>query len=434
MNECTESIGNEYYDYEEITLGELFGHIFDRFRIVLIITLVFTVIGVGGALLLPRQYEVSATVRISTLGGADVVKKYGGTAWSKEQQLYELFSRENIENAIAGTPSKKGNAHILYEDVEDELKYENVKGTDIYRIYIDKTSDTEYWTEFILNLVDSEMTSGKDSYITEAEKAKNAIEKRIAEYEALLTDTSSSSVSQTSLEALLNLKEALGSVEVYIDSLDSSFEWITTPEVGTENKGTGKAKICILFFLLGGVIGVIVALAQGFSDKHIYSSKQLKKIVDGKLVSSIPLYRKSEDIDSREFVYIAGKLSLTGDSKLSVVSLSSKAGDTTVAKGIEDVTKAHVENLGVLADNPKILSDLSSSSLVLVVLRAGIDDTDRIGKIIEDFAALGIKDYGFILNCVDVSDNNVIAYLKKDKYSHHRWLIESWKNFYSRNY
>ena len=52
----------------------------------------------------------------------------------------------------------------------------------------------------------------------------------------------------------------------------------------------------------------------------------------------------------------------------------------------------------------------------------------------EDLKTVGIDNYGFVFNCVDVSDKNVTVYLNKEKYKHHKWLLESWKGYYRKNY
>ena len=429
------SIENEYYyDDDEITLGELFGHVFDRFMLIVIITLAFSAIGVVYALMQPKQYSVTATVNISAPSGSDVVKEYGGKTFSAAEQVYELFSQSNIENAIAETPTDDPKAVIIYEDIEENLQYENVKNTNVYKIYVTKTADTDYWTAFITNLVNARLDKVAETYLSEAETVKKTIEDSIADNEALLPSNTSDVDRKSILDKITELKEKLRTVEVYIDSLDSSFKWVTEPVVGTKNQATSRALICIIFFLCGGVVGVITALALGFSDKHVYSSKSLKKIVDGKLIASIPLYKDSKDIDKREFEYITSKLNLTDDKTLSMISLNPKAGNITVEKGLKTVTKADITNLGIVADNPESLSKLSDKDYTLVILRAGIDDSIKVEKLMEDLKTVGLDNYGFVLNCVDVSDRNVTVYLKKDEYKHHKWLLESWKLYYRKNY
>lgn len=435
MNEYNNA-ENEYLyeDDDEITLGELFGHLFDHFKLIVVITLIFSLIGVGYALMQSKEYEVSATVRIKEPYGTSVIKEYGGKYMTVSEELYQLFSRDNIENAIKNTPTSKPDAKITYEDINEKLGYTNISGTDNYRIYISKTADTDYWTVFIKNLVDSMADTESQRYLSEAETVKAIIEERIESYEALLSSPSSDVELKSTLDTVTSLKNSLRAVEVYIKNLDSSFEWVTGPVVGTKNQATSRALICIIFFLAGGVVGVITALCVGFSDKRVYSSKTLKKTVDGKLIASIPLYRNADDMDRREFEYIASKLNLTEEKTAALVSLSPKAGNITIEKGLNKVTKAHITNLGMAYDNPSTLSLLKDYSNTIIVLRAGIDDTLHIEKIIEDLDTMGIKNYGFVLNAVDVSDRNVTVYIPKEKYTHHIWLLQSWKGYYRKNY
>ncbi len=435
MNEYN-SAENEYLydDDDEITLGELFGHLFDHFRLIVVITLIFSLIGVGYALMQSKEYEVSATVRISEPYGTSVIREYGGRYFTVSDELYELFSRENIEKAIKNTPTEKPDAEPTYEDINESLRYSSISGTDNYRIYVEKTSDTGYWTAFINNLVNNRVDTESERYLTDAETVKALIEDRIADYNELLSTPSSDGELKSTLDTITALKNSLRAVEVYINTLDSSFEWVTEPVVGTKNQGTSKALICIIFFLAGGVVGVITALCVGFGDKRVYSSKTLKKRGGGKLIFSIPLYKNADYIDRREFEYIAAKLNLEEDKTVALVSLSPKAGNLTIEKGLKGVTKAEIKNLGIAYDNPSTLSLLKDYSYVLIVLRAGIDDTVHIEKITEDLESMGIKNYGFVLNAVDVSDRNVTRYIPKEKYSHHIWLLQSWKGYYRKNY
>lgn len=192
--------------------------------------------------------------------------------------------------------------------------------------------------------------------------------------------------------------------------------------------------VYLAFVALGIVVGVVTALSIGFNDRHIYSSKRLKEITGDSLISSIPLYRKPESIDSREYAYISEKLALKKGDKLSIFSLSSKAGCKTIAEGLGKECEAEVENLQVFKDNPKMIDSLRTSSCVLVVLRAGIDNVDKVEKIIDDFRVLGIENYFFVLNAVDKTDSNTIRYLSRSNYRSHLWLLESWWFYYRRNY
>lgn len=435
MNEYN-SAENEYLydDDDEITLGELFAHLFDHFRLIVVITLIFSLIGVGYALMQSKEYEVSATVRISEPYGTSVIREYGGRYFTVSDELYELFSRENIEKAIKNTPTEKPDAEPTYEDINESLRYSSISGTYNYRIYVEKTSDTGYWTAFINNLVNNRVDTESERYLTDAETVKALIEDRIADYNELLSTPSSDGELKSTLDTITALKNSLRAVEVYINTLDSSFEWVTEPVVGTKNQGTSKALICIIFFLAGGVVGVITALCVGFGDKRVYSSKTLKKRGGGKLIFSIPLYKNADYIDRREFEYIAAKLNLEEDKTVALVSLSPKAGNLTIEKGLKGVTKAEIKNLGIAYDNPATLSRLKDYSYVLIVLRAGIDDSVHIEKITEDLESMGIKNYGFVLNAVDVSDRNVTRYIPKEKYTHHIWLLQSWKGYYRKNY
>ena len=225
MSEYGKREYNGSYDDEEISLSELFGHIFNHFKLVLVITLIFTLVGVCYAILKPEEYKVYAIVKIQAPYGSEVVEKYGGESLNATQLLYSVFSRPNMENAIANS---QGENKIYYEDVEENLLYTNIKETSNYSIYIKKTSDTAYWIEFINNLVSPVMDSVTSTYMGEAEKALKAIDESITGYEELLTSANDAERQslQTSINALRTDRRA---VETYISTLPQAFEWIVEP-------------------------------------------------------------------------------------------------------------------------------------------------------------------------------------------------------------
>ena len=421
----------EYYDDDEISLGELFGHIFDRFKMIVIITFIFSVIGVGVALLQPRQYEVSSVIQVKDPYGAEIVNKYGGKYFSSSEALYEMFSKTNIEEAIKNTPSEN---EVKYKDITEAISHSNISGTYNYSISVAKTSDTDYYILFINNLVNQIKNKVSSTYLKDTKAVKEIIEDRIKNYTSELANTTDDIEKKSILDSVTNLKEESRVLDIYISDLDSSIVWVMEPVKGDDNVGTSKALVCICFFLCGGVIGVILSLVLGFSDKHIYKTETLKKIVDDKTISSIPLYLDANKIDEREFKYIAEKLKLTENDDVVITSLSDKAGKATIQKGLEKETKARITNLGVIRETPGEYSSIKRAKYTLVVLRAGIDDSIKLEKLIDDLKLIGVKDYGFVLNCIDSTDKNVIKYSSDNNYKKHKWLVETWKSYYKKNY
>ena len=421
----------EYYDDDEISLSELFGHIFDRFKMIVIITLIFSVIGVCVALMQPRQYEVSSVIQVKDPYGTGIVNKYGGKYFSSSEALYEMFSKTNIEEAIKNTPSKN---EVKYKNITEAISHSNISGTYNYSISVAKTSDTDYYILFLNNLVNQVKSEISTTYLKDAQSVKKTIEERILNYTNDLANTTDDIEKKSLLDTITNLKEESRALDIYISDLDSSIVWVMEPVKGEDNVGTSKALVCICFFLCGGVIGVILSLVLGFSDKRIYKTETLKKIVDDKTISSIPLYKDANNIDGREFKYISEKLNLNEDDTLVITSLSEKAGKATIKKGLEKETKARITNLGVIRETPEEYSSIKMAKYTLVVLRAGIDDSIKLQKLIDDLKLIGVKDYGFVLNCVDLSDKNVIKYSGDNNYKKHKWLIETWKSYYKKNY
>ncbi len=442
MSESTNRVNNGYYDdEEEISIPELFGYVFNHFKMIVIITLVVSIIGVCYALLTPKAYEVSATLKIQAPYGAGTVQKYSNNSFSSNIIMNDVFLRSNIENAIKNTPSEK-EVELKYEDVIEVLTYAAVSGTYNWTITLEKTSDTEYWAQFITNMVEPIMAEVVETYSKDAETARSEIQKRIAQYEELKSFVSSSSSSSSSADdtdlrsyqaTITSLNEELRAVDQYEQYLSTAFEWVLKPQSGEKSVGKSRAVICLIFFLAGGVVSVIIALVLGFTDKRVYNSTKLKETVDDRLAASVPLYKKGCVIDEREFRYIAEKINLKKDDTLSIVTLSEKAGGKTISSRLEKECEAKVMNLGLLSEKPDVISRIRESSYTLVVLRAGVDNYTVLEKFISDMAAIGVTSYGFVLNGVDKSDKDVTLYSEKESYTSHKWLLETWKSYYTKN-
>ncbi len=441
MSESTNRVNNGYYDdEEEISIPELFGYVFNHFKMIVIITLVVSLIGVCFALLTPKAYEVSATLKIQAPYGAGTVQKYSNNPFSSTIIMNDVFLRSNIENAIKNTPSEK-EVDLLYEDVIEDLSYWAVDGTYNWIITLEKTSDTEYWIQFIENMVAPVMAEVPETFSKDAETARGEIQKRIAQYEELKSVVSSSTTAFSSDDTdlrsyqatITSLNEELRIVDQFELYLPTAVEWVLTPRSGEKSVGMSRAVMCVIFFLAGGVVSVIIALVLGFTDKRVYNSTKLRETVDDRLVASIPLYKKNSEIDEREFRYIAEKINLKKDDTLSVVTLSEKAGGKTISSRLEKECEAEVVNLGLLVEKPDVISGIRESSYTLVVLRAGVDNYTVLEKFISDMAAIGVTSYGFVLNGVDKSDKDVTLYSEKESYTSHKWLRETWKSYYTKN-
>ncbi len=441
MSESTNRVNNGYYDdEEEISIPELFGYVFNHFKMIVIITLVVSLIGVCFALLTPKVYEVSATLKIQAPYGAGTVQKYSNNPFSSTIIMNDVFLRSNIENAIKNTPSEK-EVDLLYEDVIEDLSYWAVDGTYNWIITLEKTSDTEYWIQFIENMVAPVMAEVPETFSKDAETARGEIQKRIAQYEELKSVVSSSTTASSSDDTdlrsyqatITSLNEELRIVDQFELYLPTAVEWVLTPRSGEKSVGMSRAVMCVIFFLAGGVVSVIIALVLGFTDKRVYNSTKLRETVDDRLVASIPLYKKNSEIDEREFRYIAEKINLKKDDTLSVVTLSEKAGGKTISSRLEKECEAEVVNLGLLVEKPDVISGIRESSYTLVVLRAGVDNYTVLEKFISDMAAIEVTSYGFVLNGVDKSDKDVTLYSEKESYTSHKWLRETWKSYYTKN-
>ncbi len=415
-------------DEDEISIAELFQMVFNHFFMIVGIVLLFCVLGVCCALfLVPDKHDVEAAVYIRPVTGTSTLSKYGIEYYSAASIVYNMLSKSSLESVI---PS---GSDVKITDLEKTLSCNNIKNTDYWVISASDTKDSDFYVSLISSLVDKQIL-GLSSYRKSAASGRSRIESAIAELNRMLSSAEGNEERVSISDRIASAENELMIVDNYINALDSAITWTEMPVIDEENTGTSKAMVCIAFFLVGGVIGVAVAWIIDFSDKHIYSSSKLLSFIDSrKLLSSVPLYRDSSAISPLEFSYISSKIS-PDHKNIIVTSVSDKAGKSLIADGLRSssIGAAVTEAESVTAD-PAVFDQIKSADYALIVLRAGIDTFISLDKLISDLN-LTSTDYGFVFNCVDVSDRNTNRYKAEDAYIKHKWLTESWHKFYKRNY
>ena len=415
-------------DEDEISIIELFQMVFNHFFMIVGIVLIFCIIGVVSAILfVPEKHNIEASIDIKSPIGTGTLSKYGIDFYSANNIMYSMFSRSSLENAIPdGTEGE-------YNDIIKAISYENVKNTSSWTIKASEVKDTDLYISMINTIVEKQIDE-LEYYRKSAESGRVLIEERIAEFNNTLSSLEGDEQRRTVIDNIINARNELLIVDNYIDSLSSAITWNERPAASAENVGTSKAMVCIVFFLVGGVIGVVAAWIIDFSDKHIYNTEKLLPFCNGggKLLSSVPLYKDQEKISASEFSYIKSKIN-PDYNNIVVTSISPKAGKTIIANGLKKESDASIADEKPLSSNPEVFESIKNADYALIVLRAGIDTFTSLDKLITDLKLTG-TDYGFILNAVDISDKNTIRHASDDAYIKHRWLLDSWSKFYHRNY
>ncbi len=420
-------------DEGEIDLIELISMVFNHFILAVLIVLAFTAAGVTYAMVKPEKHEVSVTVEVkapsvstSTAKTVDetssILSKYGVNTYNAASIMSMMLSRDVIEASIPA------GSNVTYSSLmsNNSMKYTAVKDTNYYKVTVENAEDTAFFTALLNNMVENTRAKAVETYTPSAEKGLNLCSDALDNF--LKEAPSSSSDYSSVLNSYLTEKI---SIQNYIDLVSSSVTVFEAPS-SSISKGTSKTMICIVAFLIGGVVAVITAIVIDFVDNRIYSSEKVMEFVGDKLISSIPLYKDGDKINRKEFSYLSSKLG--GDySSIIVTSLSDKAGKTTLSKGLKSETKSSVVDSSTLLENPEILSSNGEKDLLLVVLRAGMDNFVELDKLITDLKGQD-KDYVFVLNAVDISDRNTNKYSEKESYYRHVWLKESWRGFYKAHY
>lgn len=406
----------------EIDLIELVQMVFNHFKMVVLFVVVFFLCGLAFAFLQGEKHDITATVEIKAPANTLSLNTYGIESYNATSIINLMFSKEIVEASIPETEDK-----VTYDGLMKVLKYSGVTGTNYYKITVEKAEDTDFYISLINNMVENTRNKMVEKYLKSAEKGLALC---LDAYNSFLQDADASSSDYSSV--LNSYITNRNSIQNYIDAIPDAVSFLTAPVAGEENKGTSKAVICIVAFLIGGVVGVITAIVIDFTDKRMYSSEKVMGFVGDKLIASVPLYKDGGKIDENEFSYIESKLG-DGYSKIIVTSLSDKAGKTTIADGLKKETKSLVVDSRSLIDNPEILSTKDEKDAILVVLRAGVDTFPQFDKLITDLKGQN-SDYFFVLNAVDVSDSNVNRYADKESYFRHIWLKDSWRGFYKAHY
>lgn len=407
---------------EEIDLIELVKMIFNHFIMVLSIVVIFSAIGVAVALLMPEKHDINAIIEIKAPYDSSALKRYGIDSYSYDDVMKKMFTETSMMKALPKT-DKEGSAKSLL----DTIKYSNIPGTHYYKITVDKATDTAFYVDIINNLVANSNKEISNSYKSIAESGLDLLETSLSKFKTEFSDYSLGNYYSTYNTYLENES----AINYFISIIPKAVTYLEAPIVSEENTGFGKAKLCIIFFFIGGIVGVLSAWCIDFSDKRIYNSEKLRELTGDKLVASIPLYKDGNAISPLEYSYIATKLN--NPSSILITSLSSKAGKSTIAKGLNKELSGVIIDAPSLSKTPEALVESKNNDIVLIVIRAGVDTFPKLDKLITDLKTQG-GNYIFILNAVEYSDKNVNLYSSRDNYIKHKWLKESWKHYYDNNY
>ena len=408
---------------DEIDLIELVKMIFNHFIMVLSIVVIFSAIGVAVALLMPEKHDINAIIEIKAPYDSSALKRYGIDSYSYDDVMKKMFTETSMMKALPETDKE-----IKYKDLLKSVSYSNIPGTHYYKISADKAEDTAFYVELINNLVKDAEEEIVTKYTKPAEEGLKLAINELADFRKEFSGYTTSDFF-SGVNMYLAHESA---INYFISIIPEAVTYVEEPIVSEENTGIGKAKLCIIFFFIGGIVGVLSAWCIDFSDKRIYNSDKLRELTGGgKLVASIPLYKDGNAISPLEYSYIATKLN--NSSSILITSLSDKAGKSTIAKGLNKELSGVIIDAPSLSKTPEALVESKNNDIVLIVIRAGVDTFHKLDKLITDLKTQG-DNYMFILNAVEYSDKNVNLYSSKDNYIKHKWLKESWKHYYDKNY
>lgn len=426
-----ESLNKQGQD-DELYLSDLFKIVFNHFLMIAIFALSFAIIAFGFASLKPDKRDISVTVQIKTPSANSTISSYGYDYYTGDSLNYAITARDNLTYALNNTERPEKLMKAKLDDIKKNISSETVPGALSYYKYL--VAGTEY-PEFYINLI-STAIDNINQYAKElSENSYSLTKEQITR--AIATERSNTYTDSIDIrnqaERIRQLQNELLRLEVYKESTENPIIAVET-YISEDTVGTSKLVIAIVAFILGGVVGVIIAFSIDLTDKRIYNAKQLYRLYSkDDVVANIALYKNGLKDSSKDIQYIAEKIKDKGNNIL-VTSISEKAGKTTIATGLGKNLPSdyHLIDGDRINNNPDMLSKAADSDCTIVVLKAGFDSSIDTNKALRDLLTVNAKNIYLVLNGIEYSDKELTLFEDKSEYQRHIWLLETWRNFYKK--
>ena len=426
-----ESLNKQGQD-DELYLSDLFRIVFNHFLMIAIIALSFAILGFGIASIKPEKRDVSVTVQIKTPNANNTISNYGNDIYTSDSLNYAITARDNLTYAINNTDIPEQLKNMKLDDFKAQISSENVQGSLSYYRY--SVNATEY-PEFCINLLNTAIDNiniyaqelAENSYSI----TKEQIEKAIAIEKA--TEFTDEVDIRNQTERIRQMQSDLSRLEIYKKATANPINHIET-HISDNTVGTSRLVVALVAFVLGGVIGVIIAFSIDLTDKRIYSIRQLYRLYSkDDVLANIALYKSPLNKNASDIKYMAMKLQDKGKNIL-VTSISERAGKTTIATGLESALEddCSVIDGDRVSNNPDMLSKAKCSDVTLLIVKAGFDSSVDVNKALRDLLSVDAKNIYIVFNGVECSDKELTLYENKSAYKKHLWLLETWRCFFKK--
>lgn len=416
---------NDYNSYtysdeeEEIRLGSLIKKMFSHTKLMIGTVLISVVLSfIYAYVIYEPAYNVSATytyeikenntfsslygVKYKTLKQVEKTMTHYDTidAFIKEKRLdpKKYNSEKFLSSTTISTSKDDNNINVSFSKMSEE-------GIEIQKAYI----------EYAVSLINEEMRS---TLLPELNSTKSIIEEDIRELNGL--SFSNEETSNTNYQKINSLKDSIKAIDIQVAQINSDGIKLSSEYMQTKVSSRGKTMIIIV--LVSIVIGAAIDFFMSFFDNHIYFSTDIKDIpyLDDHLLSCIPLYKNNE-VSGKEFDYILNKLK--GKNNIVVTSISyennSSFADNLKKAAERNSVAIETSSLSSLEKDPNILSSFEKSDVALVVLKAGENTVEEAKNFARDCRQIGVENYFFVINGINVSDSMVTKFESDSRYIHY---------------
>ena len=422
---------NKQGQEDELYLSDLFRIVFNHFLMIAIIALSFAIIGFSIASLKPEKRDVSVTVQIKTPSANNTITNYGNDVYTSESLNYAITARDNLTYAINNTDIPKELKDMKLDDFKARISSENVQGPlSYYKYSVNATEYPDFCIELLTTAIDNINEFASELSENSYALTKEQIERTIATEKA--TSYTDEVDIRNQAERIRQMQNDLSRLEVYKKATTNPINHIET-YISDNTVGTSRLVVALVAFVLGGVIGVIIAFSIDLTDKRIYSTRQLYRLYSkDDVLANIALYKSPREKDTCDIKYIAMKLQDKGKNIL-VTSISERAGKTTISSGLNSLLKdTTVIDGDRINNNPDMLSKARNADMTLLIVKAGFDTSIDVNKALRDLLSVDAKNIYIIFNGVECSDKELTLYENKSAYKKHLWLLETWRGFFKK--
>ena len=389
----------------EFSLVDLLSNVCGKAIMIISLAIAFASISILLGFISSHKYNISLSIQLPTVN-TSVYTPYDFN------YFYSLFvSKEMIETTYQEVTGE----HELAKDINKHISISYSGNT--MHLSAPKTSEPDKYTEFLSLLIDKALDIYKENNRIYIDKEIKLLEEEV-EY---LNSQNNLDAIETA-ELIKTISESnltIHRMNEFKDKLDDDIIYVNHLSIDDIPSSFHSLKMIVIFGILGGFIGVCIAIVMALLDKHNYKSVTLLNCLNDEndFIGAIPAYKKDKKINDNYFRYLLKQIP-EDYSKVYLSSISDKAGVNTITEGFKAAAKEanspiQIENRPSIMSNPLDSLKIDATSMMILVIKAGEDTYDNISIISNDLMKRNVRT-AYILNFADPTDRNVIRFESND--------------------